>query len=738
MANSYFPVFICYTNQDKYNQLKALNLESVETDNKHNHTLYIVNETGIPNTEALPANIYLGNQIITDIVNLNLISDIQIIKDEETDRLTVKRNGNVDLLIGNKNKLYLYGDYEPVNSKSYFNLYFYDENIQQYLPLTTDGVTTDNINFVNSETDIGDNTKYIPKKFVYYLQDPVPITRKAIKLNLKSETDNSFLSGTTVSVSGTTNNGNKVKFTVENIINSNDNTIIEPNETITETVTLTYTSGTTSLDLELDNGNYAVQPLQNTEGYNLDSTNFNVSDESQGDEISVESIQLYADISVYIGGYNPYVTTESELPEFLSGVDCVITGKTIDTNNIIMFNNSTVIDAGNNTNVSVNGSQITWTSGTSILKLRLVRGLYTITVLSVPTEYGIPTPITFISPWDYAIPWLMVCTRNEFHMIEQPNNVTTYEDNSHYLNLYSYSQDGVNYKYGELGNSIIPNAAINKYITEQSISDTITINVNTNVEIPDQSSYTDIDSNMYILPQKDNYHGPYLTTTYTFSKNGVNTNRGITIITACIDNISDRHSGVLPDILSIFAPYLPNIDITYLRNYYNNGSNSNIIKGLSPLAYQLKDKYGNSISNQTYSHNTKFAAKYYIANNVVAICFALYDGISSFRDYRLITLVDLDNPNCAYYCDYYHNTSYAIDGNSLKEVGYNRHTTENHNPVIYPAKTEHQLSDDYVNSKLNAIDPYNYAVLLDSDDVQFFYINGHNYMGNSYICAQIN
>lgn len=737
MTNSYFPVFICYTNQDKYNQIRAMNLENSETDNKHNHTLYIVNETGIPNTEALPANIYLGNQTITDIVNLNLIPDIQITKDEETNRLTVQRDGNIDLLIGNRNKLYLYGDYEPINSKSYFNLYFYDEDTQQYLPVTANGVITDNINFVTSAEDIGDTTKYIPKKFVYYLQDPVPIVRKAIKLNLKSETDNSFLSGTTLSVSGTANNGNKVKFTLDNIINSNDNTIIQPNETNPETLNLTYTSGTTSLDLELDNGNYAVQTVQNTEGYNLDNTNFNISDESQGDEISVESIQLYADISVYIGGYNPSVAVESELPEFLSGVNCVITGKTINTNNIIMFDNSTVVDAGNNTNVSVNGSQITWTSGTSILRLRLVRGLYTITALSVPTEYVIPTPITFSSPWDYAIPWLMVCVRNEFHMIEQPTNVTTYEDNSHYLNLYSYSQDNVNYKYGELGNSIIPNAAINKYITEQSISDTITINVNINVEIPDQSNYTDIDSNMYILPQVNNY-GPYLTTTYTFSKNNVNTNRGITIITACIDNASDIHSGVLPDNLSIFAPYLPNIDITYLRNYYNNGSNSNIVDGLSPLAYQLKDKYGNTINNQLYSKNTKFAVKYYIANNVIAICFALYDGIGSFQNYKLITLIDLDNPNCAYYCDYYHNTSYAIDTDSFKEVGYNRHTTVSGNPVLYSAKTEHILSNDYANSKLNAIDPYNNTVLLDSDDVQFFYINGHNYMGNSYICAQIN
>lgn len=170
---NYNQVYINYTSQQMYDKIKKFiqtgNDVSSDTINRYNHTLFIVN-CSLPTLNSSACNIYLGSQIISDIINLNLFNEITIEEDENTGYLTVIRDNIPDTLIGNKNKLYLYCRYNFATADSFFNIYYYDEIIHKYVPITKDGATTGSINYVTDESLIDDVDSYVPEILVYYDQ----------------------------------------------------------------------------------------------------------------------------------------------------------------------------------------------------------------------------------------------------------------------------------------------------------------------------------------------------------------------------------------------------------------------------------------------------------------------------------------------------------------------------------------------------------------------------------------
>lgn len=172
-------LYINFTSKQRYDEIKDKIINTVnptykqlEEIEQHNHTLYILNETGLPSNTAGSLNMCVGNQIITDIVNLNQFKTVDIEENQETGWLTVRRKDDqsIDTLICNKNKLYIYCEYRALVALTFFNIYFYSESNQAYIPITRNGATTGIFNFIQSKDDIDDKSLWTPKTLVYYPQ----------------------------------------------------------------------------------------------------------------------------------------------------------------------------------------------------------------------------------------------------------------------------------------------------------------------------------------------------------------------------------------------------------------------------------------------------------------------------------------------------------------------------------------------------------------------------------------
>ena len=88
------PVYINFTNQEKYNRIKTkIENNQLEDDyiEQYNHTLFIVNTVGLPAINASSCDFYLGSQIISDIINLNSLKEITIVEDKDVKKDTVVR-----------------------------------------------------------------------------------------------------------------------------------------------------------------------------------------------------------------------------------------------------------------------------------------------------------------------------------------------------------------------------------------------------------------------------------------------------------------------------------------------------------------------------------------------------------------------------------------------------------------------------------------------------------------------
>lgn len=176
-------LYLNFTSRDKYEMIQQDIIKSADTDDKkkinkahkYQHTLFIINDTGLPTNTAGSLEAYLGNQIIKDIINLNQLKTITVSEDVDTGFLTVykKSDGSIDTQIGDKNKLYIYCEYRALVALTFFNIYYYDENNQIYIPITKNGITTGIFNFINNKSDIDDKNLWTKKTFVYYPQDSV-------------------------------------------------------------------------------------------------------------------------------------------------------------------------------------------------------------------------------------------------------------------------------------------------------------------------------------------------------------------------------------------------------------------------------------------------------------------------------------------------------------------------------------------------------------------------------------
>lgn len=166
-------LYISFTSQDSYNKIKANISNHNENDiNRYMHTLFMVHTAGLPSNEAASLKMYVGNQAITDIVTLNQFNNIRIAEDPTTGNLTVydKKTDEVDTLIGNKDKFYIYCKYQGLTATTYFNIYSYSESGQVYIPITKNGGTTGKLNYMNSYSDITSPELWQKKTFVYYPQ----------------------------------------------------------------------------------------------------------------------------------------------------------------------------------------------------------------------------------------------------------------------------------------------------------------------------------------------------------------------------------------------------------------------------------------------------------------------------------------------------------------------------------------------------------------------------------------
>lgn len=169
-------LYLNFTSKDKYEMIQQNIIKSsadTTKTNKYQHTLFMVSETGLPTNTAGSVEMYLGNQLIRDIVNLNQLKTITVSEDTTTGYLTLykKSDGTVDDLIGDKNKLYIYCEYRALVALTFFNIYYYDEDNKFYIPITKNGVTTGTFNFINNKSDIDDRNLWTKKTFVYYPQD---------------------------------------------------------------------------------------------------------------------------------------------------------------------------------------------------------------------------------------------------------------------------------------------------------------------------------------------------------------------------------------------------------------------------------------------------------------------------------------------------------------------------------------------------------------------------------------
>ena len=167
-------LYIGFTSQDNYNKIKANISNSTENNIiRYNHTLFMVNTAGLPSNEASSLKMYVGSQAITDVVTLNQFSNIRIVEDPATGNLTVYSTitDEVDELIGNKDKFYIYCKYQGLTATTYFNIYSYNETAKVYVPITKNGGNTGRLNYMNSYSDITSPDIWQRKEFVYYPQD---------------------------------------------------------------------------------------------------------------------------------------------------------------------------------------------------------------------------------------------------------------------------------------------------------------------------------------------------------------------------------------------------------------------------------------------------------------------------------------------------------------------------------------------------------------------------------------
>ena len=74
-------LYLNFTSKDKYEMIQQNIIKSsadTTKTNKYQHTLFMVSETGLPTNTAGSAEMYLGNQLIRDIVNLNQLKTITV------------------------------------------------------------------------------------------------------------------------------------------------------------------------------------------------------------------------------------------------------------------------------------------------------------------------------------------------------------------------------------------------------------------------------------------------------------------------------------------------------------------------------------------------------------------------------------------------------------------------------------------------------------------------------------
>ena len=108
-------LYISYTTDNNYAKIKndILNNKTTEDEkSQYSRTLFITNKGGIPSNPASSVDLYLGSQIISDIIILNRFKNISITENNTTKCLKVINNGITDTTIGdgigNINKLYIW------------------------------------------------------------------------------------------------------------------------------------------------------------------------------------------------------------------------------------------------------------------------------------------------------------------------------------------------------------------------------------------------------------------------------------------------------------------------------------------------------------------------------------------------------------------------------------------------------------------------------------------------------
>ncbi len=148
-------------------------------------TITITNQDGTISTEyEQGANIYVGGERVGDIIVINDIPGItdytvELVNNELVITPISSSTPTIPQSLGNPNKLYVWFN------DSEFNIFVYNPINQKYMAMGSDINTSTNratrgntraldsessINYVASESDIGNPSAYIPKKFVYFPQ----------------------------------------------------------------------------------------------------------------------------------------------------------------------------------------------------------------------------------------------------------------------------------------------------------------------------------------------------------------------------------------------------------------------------------------------------------------------------------------------------------------------------------------------------------------------------------------
>jgi hypothetical protein len=172
------------TENEQSIEFRVMSDSAFEDEYLHNkNTFTVTNKDGtISETTEQASTFYTGGNKLTDIVVLNDIAGYtyEIINGTLSATPVDVSAGSLADNLGNQNKLYIWFD-----NNNKFNVFVYNKQTKEFLQMGNDTIvensnnrgvtraTNDNtspINYVTSEADIGDSSKYQPQTWVYYPQ----------------------------------------------------------------------------------------------------------------------------------------------------------------------------------------------------------------------------------------------------------------------------------------------------------------------------------------------------------------------------------------------------------------------------------------------------------------------------------------------------------------------------------------------------------------------------------------